>query len=77
MSIIFSYFQNISVEYKNYDLEFLENIKTKPCLIFEKVDEIKNLDLRISQSIDNFDFDIFDSYDIKYSVIVNDLKKNY
>lgn len=75
LSLLFSYFQNLSVQYEDYRLE-TGGIKTaRPTLIFEKVDAEKSLYLRISTSLPGFDADFFDAYDVNRIVGLNELEK--
>lgn len=74
-SLLFSFFENISVRYKDYSLIEGEPKQTQPTLIFEKVDPDNTLYLRLSTSLPGFEADFFDSYDISKVATLNELEK--
>ncbi len=75
LSLLYSYFQNISVQYEDYHVETGPPKTARPTLIFEKVDPDKTLYLRISNSLTGFEPDFFDHYDITRIVGFNPLEK--
>lgn len=75
LSLFFSYFQNIELEYENYRLtESNEVIKPQPSLFFEKIDEEQSLYLRASQVLPNLESDFLENYDINKLALINDVE---
>ena len=75
LSLLYSYFENITVGYENYRQVEGPPKTTEPALIFEKIDADNSLYLRVSTSLPGFDADFFDDYDIAKIVLLNDLEK--
>ncbi|MEK7812835.1 MAG: SNF2-related protein, partial [Candidatus Desantisbacteria bacterium] len=75
LSLVYSYFENISISYNDYKPITGEPKQTRPTIIFEKVDVDNSLYLRISTSLPGFDAEFFDSYDISRIVLLNELEK--
>ncbi|MFH1859719.1 MAG: DEAD/DEAH box helicase [bacterium] len=75
LSLVYSYFENISVSYEDYKPITGEPKQTRPTIIFEKVDVNNSLYLRISTSLPGFDAEFFDNYDISRIVLLNELEK--
>ncbi|MGA1823991.1 MAG: DEAD/DEAH box helicase [bacterium] len=75
LSLLYSYFDNISLKYKEYKQEIGGKKQTQPALIIEKIDSNNSLYLRISSSVPGFDADFFEDYDISRIVTLNDLDK--
>ncbi|MFP4350479.1 MAG: DEAD/DEAH box helicase [Desulfococcaceae bacterium] len=75
LSLLYSYFQNVSVRYEDYRVETGPAKTARPTLVFEKVDSDKTLYLRISTSLSGFEPDFFDHYDVTRIVGLNELEK--
>ncbi len=75
LSLLYSYFEEITVKYENYKQVEGTPKHTEPSLIFEKVDADNSLYLRVSTSLPGFDADFFDEYDIARVASLNDLEK--
>lgn len=75
LSLVYSYFENISISYNDYKPITGEPKQPQPTIIFEKVDTDNSLYLRISTSLPGFDAEFFDSYDISKIALLNELEK--
>ncbi|MFN8576797.1 MAG: hypothetical protein U0354_08055 [Candidatus Sericytochromatia bacterium] len=75
LSIFYSYFDNIKINYQDYKLDKGEAITTKPTFIIEEIDEQNCLYIRISETIQNFEPDFIESYDISKIAILNEIEK--
>ncbi|MCP4347176.1 MAG: DEAD/DEAH box helicase [Desulfobacterales bacterium] len=75
LSLICSCFQNISVRYEDFKVRPGNPKQTLAALIFEKVDTLNSLYLRISTSLPGFAPDFFEDYDITKIASLNDLEK--
>ena len=75
LSLLYSYFDNISLNYENYKQIKGTPKELQPTLIFEKIDADNSLYLRVSNSFSRFDIDFFDNYDISRIALINDLEK--
>lgn len=65
LSVLFSYFDNISINYGSYTTVISdEEIDTHPALIFEKIDSDLALHIRISQSLPGIDEDFLKRFDL-------------
>lgn len=76
LSLFFSYFQNIEVDYQNYLLlEGEEKIKPKCALYFEKIDENEALYLRVSQLLPGFSAEFLEEYDVNKVALINEIEQ--
>lgn len=75
LSLLFSYFSNISVKHHDYTITTGEPKHTRPTLVIEKIDPNNALYLRVSTSLSGFDPDFLESYDITRVASINDLEK--
>ncbi len=76
LSLFFSYFQNIELDYADYSLETSkELVKPQPSLFFEKIDEEQSLYLRVSQVLPNLEADFLENYDVNKLAQVNDVEQ--
>lgn len=75
LSLLYTFFENITVNYQNYKQVEGPPKHTQPALIFEKVDVDHSLYLRVSTTLPGFDADFFDDYEIAKVVTLNDLEK--
>lgn len=75
LSLLFTYLGDVSVRLDGYRMAEGEPRRTKPTLIFEKIDPENALHLRLGASLDDFDPDFFDAYDVTRVAAVNDLEK--
>jgi len=75
LSLLYSYFENITVGYMDYKVVEGDPKHTMPALIFEKVDADNSLYLRVSTSLPGFEADFFDDYDISKVASLNDIER--
>jgi superfamily II DNA or RNA helicase len=75
LSLLFSYFSNISVRYQEYSVTTGEPKQARPTLFIEKIDTDNALHLRVSTSLPGLDPDFMESYDITRVASINDLEK--
>jgi SNF2 family DNA or RNA helicase len=75
LSLLFSYFNNISLKYQNYTVVRGDPKLTRPTLLIEKIDPDNTLHLRVSTSLTGFDPDFIESYDVTRVASINDLEK--
>ena len=77
LSLLFSSFENIGLQFAEYpDVEFSEeNIKARPCLIFEKIDESNALYLRVTQQLPDLPVDALEQFDLYRYAEINELEK--
>ena len=76
LSILFTYFKNIEINYDEYEIVFRDEKKAiKPAVIFEKVTGEDELILKISATIGNLHPDFFSNFNISKISLVNDLEK--
>lgn len=74
LTIMYSYFDEIEVDYKDYNIQIGGNIEARPLLIIEKIDKDRSLYLKVGTYISNLDYEFLNEYDIKNIVTVNDLE---
>ena len=74
LSLLYSYFDNITVRYKDY--QQVEGLcrQTQPTLIFEKIDPDNSLYMRIANSLSGFGADFFDNYELSKVAVLNELE---
>ncbi|RMD95570.1 MAG: hypothetical protein D6814_13035, partial [Calditrichaeota bacterium] len=75
LSLLFSYFENIEVEYQNFRTIEGPLRTTEPVLLFEKIDQDKSLYLRISSTLPGFEPDFFENYDIRKIAFLNEIEE--
>ena len=75
LSLTFEYFENIKINYKDYETCYGEPKVTSPALIFEKIDELNNLYIRISESINMIEPDFIENYNPDKVATINSLDK--
>ncbi len=75
LSLLYSYFESITVVYQDYRQMVGPSYRTIPSLIFEKIDADNSLSLRISRSVPGFGADFLDGYDVSKVVTINELEK--
>jgi len=75
LSLFFSGLKNISVSYKDCKCVKGTDKKTRPALVFEKIDVDNSLYLRVARSLPGFDVHFFDTYDVTKIVTLNDFEK--
>lgn len=75
LSLLYSYFSNISVRYLDYTVTTGEPKQARSTLLIEKIDTDNALHLRVSNSLPGFDPDFMESYDITRVASINDLEK--
>jgi len=75
LSLLYSYFENITVKHGDYRQIEGPPRRTRPTLIFENVDTDHSLYLRVSNSLDGFDPDFLENYDVTRIALLNDLEK--
>ncbi|MDQ6480314.1 DEAD/DEAH box helicase [Dyadobacter sp. LHD-138] len=76
LSLFFSYLDNVTLLYESYTVQRdAEPIKSRPALIFEKVDADNSLYLRIGQLMPNTDVDFLDEYDLFRFAVINEMEE--
>lgn len=75
LTVMYSYFDEIEIEYKDYEIVEGKQIEAKPLLVIEKIDRDKSLYLKVGSYIANMESDFLDEYDIKNVITVNDLEQ--
>ena len=75
LAILFSYFDNITVRYKDFRQEKGEPRNTVPTLVFEQVDAQNSLFLRITSTLAGFDIELLNDFDINRVVTVNEVER--
>ncbi len=77
LALFFGYFEFFTINYgfENYEIIQNEQKTTRQTLIFEKIDELNNLYIRISESISNIEPDFIENYNPDKIAIVNKLDK--
>ena len=77
LTIFFSYFENIEVNYKDFKVEFSNEEKiVKPAIIFEKVTPDNELVLKISATIGKLSPQFFNDFQPSKIALVNELEKS-
>lgn len=67
LSVFFSYFDNIGLQYEDYVLERSKaEIKTVPAIVFEKVDSDKALYLHVENSLPGADYQTANRFDLTW-----------
>ena len=74
LSLLFSYCDNIHVDYKNCRLSEGPQLKTKPALVFEKVCADNSLYLRVIDALPGFEPDFVELYDLSRVATVNEME---
>ncbi len=76
LSLFFSFFQNIDLNYSDYQVIYSEEeVHPAPSIIFEKIDEHQSLYLRIAQVLPGFDIDFLEQYDADRIARVNEMEQ--
>jgi SNF2 family DNA or RNA helicase len=75
LSLLYSYFDNVQLQYENFSTVEGQVKQTLPTLIFEQIDNDHSLYLRISTSVTGYDSDFLDDYDISKIASLHDLEK--
>lgn len=76
LSLLYSHFSHIKIDYNDYKEILLPEKKTTPCIIIEKIDEDNSLYLRTAQSVAEIDADFLSDYDINTVVNINDMERS-
>ena len=74
LTIMYSYFDELEIEYKDYELHIGGEVEAKPMLVIEKIDKDRSLYLKVGTFISNMEHDFLEEYDIKNVVTVHDLE---
>lgn len=75
LSLLFSYCENIDVQYKDYRIVKGPSQKAKASIIFERVTPDLSLYMRVTASLPGYDPDFFENYDISRIVSVDSLER--
>ncbi|MBC7476199.1 MAG: DEAD/DEAH box helicase [Candidatus Sericytochromatia bacterium] len=75
LSLLYSRFDNIAVNYYDYEIVDDDIKKITPALIFEKIDDDNNLIINLSRSLTNFNSDFLENYQLNKVLSVNDITK--
>ena len=77
MTILFSYFENIDLDYKDFNIEFSQEEKlVKPAIIFEKITSDNELVLRVSATIGKLTPEFFNDFQPTKIALVNEIEKS-
>ncbi|MEA3228761.1 MAG: DEAD/DEAH box helicase, partial [Campylobacterota bacterium] len=77
LTIVFTHFENIKIDYEEYKTEFKEETKLiKPAVIFEKVTVDNELILRTSATVGKLSPQFFNDFNISKIVLINELEKS-
>ena len=72
LTILMTYFENINIQYENYQVEFKDEKKPiKPAVIFEKITADNELILRTSATVGNLSPEFFNDFNISKIVLIN------
>lgn len=74
LTVMYSYFDEIEIEYRDYQIVQGKEVEAKPMLVIEKIDRDKSLYLKVGTYISNMEHDFLEEYDIKNVITVNDLE---
>ena len=75
LTISYSYFDNLDIDYRGYGIVFEGQRELKPEIIIEKIARDRTLYLKLGLSISSIDYDFLEEYDARSAVLVNDLEK--
>lgn len=75
LSLVYSYFSDIHVQFGEYLEERGGPRQTKPTLIFEKVDSNESLYLNVVSSLSGYSVNFFADYDISRVASLNEIEK--
>jgi SNF2 family DNA or RNA helicase len=75
LSLLYSNFDNVSVDYKDYSESEVETRTIEPSIIFHKVDETRNLYIRLSKALTGFKSKFLENYSLNRVVHVNEMTK--
>lgn len=74
LSLFFSYINEVEVVYDDFEVKFSdEKTETEACLVFERIDEAESLYMRVGQSLDNYNFEFFEQFEVHRIAELNDL----
>lgn len=76
LSLLYSYFENITVQYKDYHVVNGPARRTTPALLIEKVDADNSLYLKICNVLPGFEPDFLEEYDLCKVAILSELGKH-
>ncbi len=72
LSVFFSFVDNVTVSYADYDISFDNNaITPQPAILFEKVDEDRTLFLRLVEQVKTLPVDFMRQFDLSMVATVN------
>lgn len=74
LSLFYSFFDDIVVKFRDFEHAKGESRKVNPTIIFEKVDPNNSLYLHITHSIQGFETDFLEQYDISKVAMLNELE---
>lgn len=75
LSLLYSNFDNISVEYKDYSEVEVETRSIDPSIVFHKVDDNRNLYIKLSKALTGFKPSFLENYSLNKVVHVNEMTK--
>ena len=64
LTVMYSYFDEIEIEYRDYQIVQGKEVEAKPMLVIEKIDRDKSLYLKVGTYISNMEHDFLEEYDI-------------
>jgi len=75
LTILFTHFENIDVQYKEYEINFKDEKRLiKPAVIFEKVTQDNELVVRVSATVGKLSPEFFNDFNISKIVLINELE---
>ncbi|MDQ7067467.1 MAG: hypothetical protein Q9M40_05580 [Sulfurimonas sp.] len=75
LTILYTHFENISLNYENYEVVFKEEKRLiKPAVIFEKITADNELILRTSATVGKLSPEFFNDFNISKIVLINELE---
>lgn len=77
LSLLFSNLGHVGLQFDEYrEIEISEeHIKASPCLIFEKIDEVNTLYLRVAQQLPDLTADALEQFNLYRYADINELEK--
>jgi SNF2 family DNA or RNA helicase len=75
LTVTMSYFDNLDIDYQEYEVTNGEEKKLQPQIIIEKISRDNSLYLKIGLTISTMDYDFLSEYNISTAAIVNNMEK--
>jgi len=76
LSLLYSYLPDVPIQYEDFQvLQSDTAIEASPCIVFDQIDEGKNLFLRVAFQLPNVPLEILEEYELINIAEVNELNK--